>query len=114
MPIKHFPEHANGLKPVKLVDFLRREGLSQKRFAEQLGVNQSDVSRMCQDNPKWPRRELMRRVVIATRDEVSPYDYLFPAGKPQGWLLGKKAKQGFEEIAKENSRNLEQMMKERK
>lgn len=65
---------------MRLDQWLRREGLTQKQFAERVQVDQSQVSRMCGENPKWPSRALMRKVVIATRDEVSAADYLFPNG----------------------------------
>lgn len=66
---------------VRLDEWLKKRQLTQKQFAEQLGVNQSQISRMCGAKPKWPAAKLMRKVVIATGDDVTPYDWLFPDGR---------------------------------
>lgn len=62
---------------MKLADYLRENGITRSAFAEEIGVSQSLVTQLCQDEV-WPGREVARRISDATNGEVTPNDFLSP------------------------------------
>jgi hypothetical protein len=48
--------------------------MSRYRFAKEVGVTASYVTRLCKDDPPWPSRELAKRIGEVTRGYVTPND----------------------------------------
>lgn len=67
---------------MKLDEFLKRQGVTQKSFAEQIGERQSRVNKYCLGT-RIPRPETMRKIYVATRGMVTPNDFY---GLPDGSL----------------------------
>ena len=48
--------------------------MSRYRFAKEVGVTPSYVTRLCKDDPPWPSRELARKIGVVTSGYVTPND----------------------------------------
>lgn len=59
---------------MKLAEWLAREGVKRKEFAEMIGVTPSYVTAICADT-LWPGRETAQRIEVATKGEVTPSDF---------------------------------------
>lgn len=64
---------------MKLSDYLAASGTTRAAFAEQVGVSQSLITQLCQDQV-WPGRDVAARIVEATGGRVTPNDFLQKAG----------------------------------
>lgn len=58
-----------------LSDWLARERVTQKAFAERISVSQSHITGLC-DGTSWPSRKVARRIARETGDEVTADDFL--------------------------------------
>ena len=58
-----------------LDDYLITEGISRKRFAEQIGVVPSYITALC-NGVSSPGPDVMRRIVEETNGAVTPQDFL--------------------------------------
>lgn len=58
-----------------LDDYLIKEGISRRRFAERIGVVPSCITALC-NGTSWPGREIMHRIVEETAGAVTPQDFL--------------------------------------
>jgi DNA-binding transcriptional regulator YdaS (Cro superfamily) len=48
--------------------------MSRYRFAKEIGVTPSYVTRLCKEVPPWPSRELARKIGEVTEGWVTPND----------------------------------------
>lgn len=55
---------------MKLSEWLSREGIKRKDFAEMVGVSPSLVTQLC-DGTVWPGRGVVERIIKATNGEVT-------------------------------------------
>lgn len=60
---------------MKLRDWLAREGMTQSAFAKALDTSQGYVADLCAGT-RWPGREIARNIVVATKGQVTPNDFL--------------------------------------
>ncbi len=60
---------------MKLADWLDRERMKRKDFAEKIGVNPSYVTAICAGQ-LWPGHDIAARIKDATGGEVMPNDFL--------------------------------------
>jgi transcriptional regulator with XRE-family HTH domain len=60
---------------MKLKDYLIGKKLTLEQFASVIGVEPAAVSRYA-SGARYPRRDIMRRIVDATDGQVSPNDFL--------------------------------------
>ena len=60
---------------MKLKDFLKEENITQKQFAEMLGVGQNLVSIWC--NGTIPRTDQMTKILITTKGKVTANDFYY-------------------------------------
>lgn len=59
----------------KLKTWFAKRPMSKRAFAKMIGVTPSYISQLCRDhNPPWPKRDVARRIGIATEGEVTPND----------------------------------------
>jgi transcriptional regulator with XRE-family HTH domain len=58
---------------MKLRDWLRKNKISQNGLADDLGVTQSCLSKIC--NGRIPSVDMMRRIARITNGEVMPNDF---------------------------------------
>lgn len=61
-----------------LSEWLKSNNVTQVEFARRIGISQSNVSRFCGDNPRWPSRADMQKIYAETDRAVTPLDFLFP------------------------------------
>lgn len=61
-----------------LLDWLKKNKVTQTEFAARAGVTQGTISRLCGAADYWPSRSVAQRVYIATKGEVSADSFLFP------------------------------------
>lgn len=59
---------------MKLRNWMKKNGVRQDAFAEEIGVTQSALSKLCCGS-RTPLAETMRRIAIATKGEVMPNDF---------------------------------------
>lgn len=59
---------------MKLRDWIKSKGIRQADLAEQIGMDQSAISLLCNGRAQ-PSVETMRRIAIATKGEVMPNDF---------------------------------------
>lgn len=64
----------SGGKNMKLKKYLKLAKITQKDFAEQLGVTQASISHWC-DGSQLPRQETMRKILVLTGGEVTLADF---------------------------------------
>lgn len=60
---------------MKLADWLEKNDMQRKVFAEKIGVNPSYITLIC-NSDSWPSRDIMKRIKKATKGEVTPNDFL--------------------------------------
>lgn len=59
---------------MKLETYLRDNSLTDEAFASQIGISQSQVSRIKRDK-SWPTRDLMKRIAEVTDGAVTANDF---------------------------------------
>jgi transcriptional regulator with XRE-family HTH domain len=59
---------------MRLNDYLEASGTTPSAFARRLGVSSETVRRYC-EGTRIPRPEIMRRIVEATDNKVTPNDF---------------------------------------
>jgi 3,4-dihydroxy 2-butanone 4-phosphate synthase / GTP cyclohydrolase II len=59
---------------MKLRDWLKSKKMRQADLAEQIGMDQSAISLLC-NGRAWPTEETARRIALATRGAVLPNDF---------------------------------------
>jgi 3,4-dihydroxy 2-butanone 4-phosphate synthase / GTP cyclohydrolase II len=59
---------------MQLSEWLAREGMSRKRFAEMIGVSPGHITGLC-DGTTWPGRKVAQRIFDETKGEVAPEDF---------------------------------------
>ena len=60
---------------MKLDHYLAENGIPRVRFAESIGISPSYVTLLC-NGERYPRRDIMRRIIEATGGVVGPHDFL--------------------------------------
>lgn len=60
---------------MQLADYLTESSITRAAFAEKIGVSQSLITQLCQ-NQVWPGRDVAARIVEATGGKVTPNDFL--------------------------------------
>ena len=68
---------------MQLSDWLAREGVKRKDFAEKIGVSPSYVTALC-DGSLWPGRRIMGLIKRATGGDVTADDFMAQPAKPPG------------------------------
>ena len=66
--------------PMKLGDWLVREGIKRKEFAAEIGISTAMVSDLCNGHV-WPGHDFAWYIMRRTKGEVSANDFL--AAKPK-------------------------------
>ncbi len=61
---------------MKLVDWLKRNGVSRSEFARRVGVSPGAVTLICRDDGGWLSRDTAERIVAETGGAVTPNDFL--------------------------------------
>ncbi len=63
------------LRAMNLSEYLSDHGLSPAKFAERIGVTDESIRRYAHGQ-RYPRPEIMRRIVATTDGAVGPEDFL--------------------------------------
>lgn len=61
---------------MKLADWIKRERKTRVEVAEYLGVSPPYITNLCSDEPCWPSRDVVARLIELTGGEVSAPDFL--------------------------------------
>jgi 3,4-dihydroxy 2-butanone 4-phosphate synthase/GTP cyclohydrolase II len=59
---------------MKLRDWLKSKKMRQIELAQQIGMDQSAISLLC-NGRAWPTEETARRIAVATKGAVMPNDF---------------------------------------
>ena len=60
---------------MKLAEYLARNGISQKKFAERSGLSTGTVSLLARDMV-WISRDAAQKIAVATRGKVTANDFV--------------------------------------
>ena len=66
-----------------LSEWLAREKILRKDFAERIDVSPSLITALC-DGSVWPGRDVVRRIVAATGGEVTADSFIAAVAPKQG------------------------------
>ena len=66
------------IRPMRLADWIKREGITRRDFAGIIGVTPPYITALC-DNTVWPGKDVAGRINTATKGEVTPSDFMAPA-----------------------------------